>query len=464
MLNVLLVQPIKEKKHILNLMPPLGLGYLASAIRNANNVTILDCVKEGFDLKEFRDYVARNRPDVVAFTVFTCDLENVNQSIDAIKKMSPNIITIAGGPHPSGDPSGTLAHLRSLDYAFAGEAEKGFPLLLAEISKEPAKRDLKNIPGLVWKSNGMTNMNPKTFTENLDEIAFPSWDLIKLRSYRGVPNGVFTRQYPFAPIIVTRGCPYLCTFCSAHNIVGRKLRYRSINNVMEEIRILHEQFGIREIHIEDDNFTFNLDFAKKFCKRLIELNLPLTYSCPNGIRLDRIDRELLSLMKRAGFYNIYVGIESGSSRILRHMKKKLEPDEILKKVNLIKEVGFEVSGYFMLGYPEETLEDIEETINFARDLPLDWAHFAAFIPIPGSEIMENEEIKELCKSINWSDFFNTDVPFSPRGISRNELKQLQRKAFLKFYLRPAKVVNLIRKLRKDNLALIIRRIGAYILQ
>lgn len=459
-MDILLVAPIKDIRHTLNLLPPLGLGYLASSIRNTHHVRILDCVKEGLDLTSFREFLKKEKPQLVGFSVFSCDLENVKKSIAVVKNFDPEIITVVGGPHPSGDPKGIFDYLERLDYAFAGEAEVGFPLFLDRLAKKSP--EFNDIPGLVWKKNGSLQANEKIFFEDLDLLGSPSWDLLSPDTYRGVPNGVFTKQYPFAPIIVTRGCPYLCTFCSAHNIVGRKIRHRSVENVIGEIILLHEKYGIKEIHIEDDNFTFNIDFAKEFCNRLIKLNLPLTYSCPNGIRLDRIDKELLQLMKKAGFYNIYVGVESGSLRILKHMKKSLSPEEIAKKVSLIKEAGLDVSGYFILGYPEETKEDIEKTITFSKSLNLDWAQFATFIPIPGSQIMENDYVRKISQEIGWSNFFNTEVPFSPKGITRKELKKMQKRAFLSFYLRPKQIFSLLKKLRRDNLIFIIRRVMMYI--
>lgn len=461
-MEVLLVAPIKDARHILNLIPPLGLGYIATAAREEHNVKILDCVKEGLDSNSFLEYLRTTKPDLIGFTVFSCDLENVKKSIDLAKKVKPDIITVVGGSHVSGDPEGTFAYLENLDYAFIGEAEIGFVSLLNRLSKDFSLDKLSDIPGLAWRQNCQIRKNSRFFLEELDTLGFPSWDLLKPDTYKGVPNGVFLKQYPFAPIIITRGCPYLCTFCSAHNIVGRKIRSRSIDNVVREIILLHEKYGIKEIHIEDDNFTFNINFAKDFCNRLVDLKLPLTYSCPNGIRLDRIDEELLQLMKKAGFYNIYVGIESGSPKILKHMKKGLQLSEITKKINLIKKNGLEASGYFMLGYPQETLGDMRMTIEFAHSLNLDWAQFATFIPIPGSEIMNDEYLKEISKTIHWSSFFNTQVPFSPRGISREKLKNLQRYAFLKFYLRPRKILAILQKIRPENLIFILRRIVSYL--
>ena len=462
-MNVLLVQPIKEKRHTLNLMPPLGLGYVAEAIRQRHKVTILDCVKEEFSLNDFLSYLKDNKPDVIGFTVFSCDLENVRKSISLIKETFPDMLTVVGGPHPSCDPEGTFGYLDKLDFAFAGEAEIGFPVFLDALEAKRENILFPQIPGLVYRHNGRINRNKSVLSENLDSLGFPSWDLIRPDTYRGVPNGVFTKQNPFAPIIATRGCPYLCTFCAAHNIVGRKIRSRSIDNVIKEIELLHDAYGIREIHIEDDNFTFNIAYAKEFCRRIIAMKLGITFSCPNWIRLDRVDKELLMLMKKAGFYNIYVGVESGSEKILKHMKKSLSLQEISDKVDLIKECGLEASAYFILGYPEETLDDINKTIKYAKSLNLDWAQFATFIPLPGSEISASGGIKDCLKNSSYGDYFNTEVPYAPAGISREQLKKLQRQAFLSFYLRPGKIKNLLRKINRHNWKLILRRVASYIL-
>ena len=123
-MDALLIQPVKDKKHTLNLMPPLGLGYLASSVREEHNVNILDCVKEGLTLDSFKDYIQKNTPDIIGFTVFSCDLESVKKSIKVVKEIKPDIFTVIGGPHPSGDPQGSMSYLDSLDFGFAGEAEK----------------------------------------------------------------------------------------------------------------------------------------------------------------------------------------------------------------------------------------------------------------------------------------------------------------------------------------------------
>lgn len=463
-MKILLVQSIKDKKRVLNLMPHLGLGYLATSLREKGTVQILDCVKEKFDFDDFAFFIKKNQPTVVGFTMFSCDSESVKQGIEIVKRINPNIVTVVGGPHPSGDSHGTMKYLPEVDFAFKGEAETSFPLLIDLLlnGNSADERQFSAIPGLVWKKDNTIVCNQPKFSDDLDSLGFPSWDLIMPHTYKGVPNGVFLKQAPFAPIITTRGCPYACTFCAGHNVTGKKIRRRTIDHIIEEIKILHLKYGIREIHIEDDNFTFDNEFAKKVCEEIIRLNYPLTFSCPNGVRLDRVDRELLELMKRAGWYIIFVGIESGSERILKHMKKSLKKEQIREKVSLIRDVGLEASGYFILGYPEETKEDIYETIRFARSLDLNWAQFATFIPIPGSDIIHSSKIHIFDENVNWTNFFNTEVPYSPPGISKKELKKLQKEAFYSFYVRPKVIWQLIKKIRRDNFRLIMRRCFAYL--
>ena len=176
-------------------------------------------------------------------------------------------------------------------------------------------------------------VNPPIFVETLDEFGMPSWDLLRPDTYPLAPHGGFFKNYPIAPIIITRGCPFSCTYCAGHLISGKKIRHRSIDKVIEEIKVLYYQYGIREIHIEDDNFTFYHDLVYEFCRKLKENHLNISWTCPNGIRLDSLTKELLMAMKGAGLYGISVGVESGSDKILKDMRKSLTKEKIREKLN-----------------------------------------------------------------------------------------------------------------------------------
>ena len=264
----------------------------------------------------------------------------------------------------------------------------------------------------------------------------PSWDLLRPDTYPLAPHGGFFKNYPIAPIIITRGCPFACTYCAGYLVSGKKIRHRSIDKVIEEIEVLYHKYGIREIHIEDDNFTFYHDLVYEFCKKLKEHNLNISWTCPNGVRLDSLDKELLLTMKEAGLYSISVGIESGSDKILKDMKKNLTKEKIREKIELIKDCGLEVSGFFIIGYPTETKKDIMDTINFAGSLDLKRAGFSLFKPFPGTEatrqLVEKGELKEMSDE-DWAHFVLADAVYAPPGLYKGrdeEVKTQSASAFL----------------------------------
>ena len=155
-------------------------------------------------------------------------------------------------------------------------------------------------------------VNTVKLCEDLDSIPNPAWDLIDPRTYPISPHGTFSKSYPVAPIITSRGCPYLCTFCAGFKSTGRKLRRRSVKMVLDEINYLYRVYGVREFHIEDDNFTLQKEYVMEFTDSLCSSGLKIWWACPNGIRADRLDKEMLLSMERSGCYSFGLGIESGS--------------------------------------------------------------------------------------------------------------------------------------------------------
>jgi radical SAM superfamily enzyme YgiQ (UPF0313 family) len=363
------------------------------------------------------------------------DLLNVKVILQTVKSFNKNIATIVGGAQPTALPNYTMDFLGSnlLDFVFIGEGEIGFPKFLAVLDAN-GQNDLSKVPGLCWKENGELRINQKGFVEDLGTIGMPAWDLIKPESYPFSPHGVVCMNYPIAPIMATRGCPYQCTFCTTS---GSKLRKRPIDSIIEEIKLLYYHHGIREFHMVDDNFTMDMDYAKKLLRSIIELNIDATWATPNGIRLERIDKRILELMKDAGFYSIAFGVESGSDRILRRMRKGSSTKKVRENLEMVKEVGgIDMTGFFMLGFPGETRQDIEMTLRFSRELPIQRATFHAFIPLPGTQVWKEMENNGELARVDWERYFFWAGAYVPRGLTRRELKHLHRKAFLLFYLRP----------------------------
>jgi anaerobic magnesium-protoporphyrin IX monomethyl ester cyclase len=433
-MDVLLVFPFSRTHYS---VPPLGLGYLATALRRQSfDVQILDCTKEKLDLDGFRQRVEEIKPQLVGFQTFSYDFHTVANSLDVVKAIDPTIVTIVGGAHPSGAPRETLEQLHSADYACRGEGEQSLPLL-ARRCLRGEKIEPADIPGLIWRENGAIRMNPPAFVDDLDSLGQPSWDMMDPRAYQFAPQGVFLKSPPVAPISTSRGCPFQCTYCAGKSLTGARIRRRSIPLVLDEVELLYRTYGVREIHIVDDNFTMFRDRVIEFCSGLEDRKLKIHFTFPNGVRIDTLDEELLQILKQAGCYSMIVGVESGSDRVLKIMKKSLTTDTVRRGVELINRAGIDVSGFFILGYPGETREEMRQTIAFSQSLGLDAAHFSNFLPLPGTEATEMLREQGKLPDIDWSQLFYARVAYAPDGMTANELKRLQRQAYLGFYLRPS---------------------------
>jgi radical SAM superfamily enzyme YgiQ (UPF0313 family) len=442
-MKVLLLRPHADSDE---LIPPFGLGYLAAAIRKNHEVKILDGIKEKLTPDGLAEFLKKERPDVVGIQIFTFQILTAKKYLDIIKKILPNAKIILGGPHPSCAPETLFDYFPQADFGFVGEAEISLSKLLDSSS-------LPEIPGLIWRDGEKTRINPQIFIDDLDILGMPAWDLIRPDTYPNAPHGGFFKNYPVAPIIITRGCPFSCTYCAGHLVSGRKIRSRSVGNVIEEIKLLYNKYGIREIHIEDDNFTFNKELVRDFCRELKQNGLNISWTCPNGVRLDTLTKDLLLTMKDVGLYSLSVGVESGSERILKDMKKGLTKETIKEKINLIRDCGLDVSGFFIIGYPTETKSDIMETIDFALELDLKRAGFFVFKPFPGTEItndlIKRGELKKMSDE-DWAKFVLADAVYAPPGFTREEIKKLRKQALFRFYLRPKILFKFLSEIRSSK--------------
>jgi anaerobic magnesium-protoporphyrin IX monomethyl ester cyclase len=444
-LEILLIVPISHTHYVI---PPIGLGYLATAARINGfiDIAIYDCLKEKHGWESFIKVIKEAQPKLVGIQVFSYDVASVNKSLSLIKQIDHNIITVVGGVHLSATDTVGFKKMPDADYGFAGEAEIGFPLLLKKILRG---KDISfmEIPGLIYRINSDIKANMRIINENLDALAFPAWDLMPPATYPDNPQGAFYQNFPIAPISTTRGCPFQCTFCASSVNMGRKLRERSIPHVLSEMELLYDKFGVREFHIIDDAFNFHKDRVLEFCAGIEKSGRKISYTFPNGLRLNMLDAKVLKRMKDTGAYAFTVGVESGSQRILDAMKKQLTLELIKEKIELICKAGLEPSGFFIIGYPSETKEDIKKTIAFAKKLPLKRAHFSNFLPLPGTEATAQLIARGEIGQFNYQDLFYSKVPYSPRFISKKELKALQRKAFLSFYLRPKILIKMLSEIR-----------------
>lgn len=377
---------------------PLSLGYLKSNIDNAkHDVRIIDCALLKINAKstEFKRKIKDFNPDVIGVTCWSPMYEESMEVLKIAKEINKNVITIMGGAHATSNPDRVMKNM-FVDFIFRGESELSFPLFLDEIEKDTP--DLTKIKGLVYRSENNIVKNEMQREEDLDKIKIPDYDAIGLQDYIESGYLCITTDKMNAPIWVTRGCPYRCAFCSANLQNGKIVRAHSVKYVIDWIKHLYKK-GIKTINIIDDNFTYNVDYAKDLCREIIKLNLKdLQFGTPNGIRIQRTDSELLKLMKKAGWKYVIIAIESGSEKVLKNMRKDLDLKIIPQKVKEVKEAGLKVYAFFIIGYPNETREDIKKTIKLLRKCRFNFFFLSNFQPLPGTsvynELVKNKEIPD----------------------------------------------------------------------
>jgi radical SAM superfamily enzyme YgiQ (UPF0313 family) len=462
-MKILLIKPNQESNEII---PPLGLGFIADSVRKEHDVEVMDCILLNLSTKEFEKKIENMHVDIFGIQTFSSDVYIVQNYVDIIRAAHPDSIIILGGPHPTVWKKKILKNFIKVDFAFAGESEIGFPQLVNLIDRIPLgnlynatnSHNLQDINGLIYRQEDKIMINETTNISNLDEF-FPAYDLLHLEKYPIAPHGGYFKQKPTAPILITRGCPNQCDFCSGPIISGIKIRHHSIKYILNLLKMLKTKFGIREFHIEDDNFSFDREYAKKFCLALIESNLGFTWTAANGIRLDTLDDELLSLMVKSGMYSISLGIESGSDRILKKMKKRITVKTIIQKIRLIKQFDIDIIGFFIIGYPGETVDEIKRTIDFACKLPLKRANFSTFKPLPGTNAFNNLLKTKQITKIAWNKLTLHSVAWASKEIGVKKLEKLRKQALWKFYIRPQIFFSIFKEIRNiQHFKMVILRI------
>ncbi|MFC1898067.1 B12-binding domain-containing radical SAM protein [Candidatus Cloacimonadota bacterium] len=446
-MKIILVRP-KYKSHLIT--PPLGLGYLSSYLQKYGLKTkIIDALKDDLDNDELVLKIIEDKPEAVGITCLTAFY---NEVIDlSIKLKKHNIKVIIGGVHPTFLPKQTLQE-SSCDFVILGEGEKALLKLI--------RNDFDNsrIRG-VYSNDDIgkeTDFVKAERIENLDELPFPDWRQIDPRSYPPAPHGALIKHFPVAPIISTRGCPYECTFCASPGFYDRSIRFRSSENVIEEIKYLVKNFGIKEIHFEDDNLTLDRDHIKKICDLIIENNIKISWACPNGIRADKVDEELVYLMKRSGCYLIAYGVESADPQILENIGKHESIETIENSINMVSKAGLSCQGFFIFGLPGETKRTLKKSIYFAKKSKLDRAQFVILDILPGSELWDT--LKGKFKP-NWSKNSYKEPEWIPDEVSEKELLHSQSKAFREFYFKsPIRIIKLILLVRFRQIKFLLHRL------
>ena len=431
-MRVLLLRPAAEKKSMARVLP-LGLLAIGSVLKRAGHqVKILDLRISNSPDEELSSVMKSFNPQVVGIGVMTIECKYGFIDAAKVKKLNPDVTIIFGGPHCSHEPRFILND-PNVDLMVSGEGD----LTIAElIDALEQGRDIENIAGIAYKKNGSyIRTADRPVIRDLDKFD-QEYDLINLERYFNFQSSMdffpVFRNKRFLPLVTSRGCPFKCTYC--HDIFDKSIQYRSPKAVVDEIEYLINKYGVREFHIVDDVFNVNMKRAKIVLDAIIQKNLNIHISFPNGLRADFFDDELIDKMQRAGVYRMALGIESGSQRIQDMIQKDLDINIIYGVVEKLTRARMSVHGFFMLGFPSETRKEMEATIDFACDLGLTTANFSLVIPNPGTDLRQTFIESRESNFEDFSEYTFDVASCNASEVEGDDLIKLKQEANRKFYL------------------------------
>lgn len=361
--------------------PPIGLAYLAAALEASNfECKIIDTNVFKLTNNEVVDSIS---PDtaLIGFYLYSFNYTYIQELVASCRGKYPNATIVLGGPLPSAVPASILEDFKC-NGLVRGEGENAIVKLATHISEGKPAFD-STVDGAVYRDNesGEVVYNGLQRLKDLDQLHFPAYHLLPELKYYSAR----ARHTPAAAIITSRGCTFDCTFCSK-DVYERRVTYRSPENVLLEVDQLVKKYGIRQLNILDDNFAQNKKRVEIILEGLIERNYKLSINLPSGVRAELLDEPLLVKMKKAGIYKIAYGIESGDPEVLRLSNKKLDVQKVIEVQKYAKRLGFETTGFFIIGLPGETDAGFQQTMQLAKDLQLDSANFCMALPFVGTEL------------------------------------------------------------------------------
>src|SRR3989344_3356335 len=435
--------------------PPLGLAYIAAVAREKGfDVKILEANAHDLSYEQVEKEIKEYDPDYVALTATSSMMNEVTKLVKLFPKKAKVIL---GGIHASSMPKEVMQDYPQIDYVIRREGEETIVELLQG-------KPLNEIGGLSYREkNTIIHNQDSQFVEDLDSLPFPARDLLPMEKYFSFE----ARRSPIDYIVSGRGCPYRCTFCADFITSGRKLRISSAQSLVKEIQHLVDTYGTQEIDFQDDNFTFYAQRVFEFCDLMIKtgLNKKVIWKVANGVRCDKLTLPMLKKMKQAGCYMLSLGIESGNQEILDKMKKAEKLEDIRNAANWCKEAGIESRGLFIFGLLGENRKTMEDTIKFAKSLPLDTATFHVCIPMPKTEYWNIIKKEGQLLDVGWDKYTAySEGAFKHGEVTPELMSEMQKRAYKEFYLRPSFIIRRFLRIRTAKDVRLIAKGGMEVLK
>lgn len=458
-MNILLLSPPHHsdvQRVVGTTSPPLGLASLASMVREEHRVRILDAVAEGLDAQDVRGVIKAFDPQVVGITATTAIILDAYRIAEIAKQVNEDCSVVIGGPHVSFAPERTLQECPSIDVVVRGEGEITFRELIDALATTDTCTE---VAGISFTADGTVIHNlPRGLIPNIDDLPFPSYDLLPMDRYQ-------LRGERFGAVITSRGCPFNCRFCSSSLQFGKQWRSHSPGRVVEELSLLHDDYGTKEIEFVDDTFTLHSDRVHTIANLIRQEGLDISWGASS--RVDTFPKKMAQHMARAGCHTVYFGIESGSQKTLDAMGKGITRQQSQTAVHHAGQAGLSTLGSFIIGFPNESRDDVNATLKFSKKVGVDLAQFTIATPYPGTQLWQQALQRETLLTFDWQQFTGLQPVMKLKHFTGAQIKTMLAKAYITFYLRPKLVARdilrnqgfMVRKALSYLTQLLRRRIG-----
>ncbi|HEY6994418.1 MAG TPA: radical SAM protein [Xanthobacteraceae bacterium] len=416
-------------------MPPLGLLSIAAYVESRGYcVRVIDVHIEKYTAAELIEKLKVAQPKFVGMGVMTATSNAANQIARIVKSTVPNCTVVFGGVHPEAMPAETLCN-SAVDIVVRGDGEETFLSILQG-------RPLGTIRGISYRKGATVVHNPSSIVEmNLDKYPFPAYHLVPMDKY--YPAIGAYKRLPAINMLMTRGCPGKCTFC---NSAMTTLRTRSAESVVEEIEYLNKTYGVREIQFYDDTFTVMKKNVMRFCELMAAKNLNVSWAA--FVRADCFSEEMAHAMKKAGCHQILIGVESGSDIILKNIRKPIDRERTADAIKIARAAGLESRASFIFGSMGETVETMQETLDFSMQLDPDIAQYNVCTPYPGTQMYRWAKENGYLVSEEWGDFELSTFMMKLPTCTDQDVYRYYKNAHKQFYMRPKMILRRLRKVSR----------------
>lgn len=416
-----------------------GLASIAGVLRaSGHDVHVFDPSLHSFTGEKLKEYLQMGRFNLIGISCYTPTVKEVYDTAALCKEALPDCKVIVGGVHPSLYPETTLQECPDIDYVCIGEGEYVVLDLVEFLSgNSSTNTGIGDIPGLAHRGNGSVVINTKRdIINNISELPIPAYDLFELEKYQLQPTAY--KALPTFTMVASRGCPYPCSFCHIHAVLGKKARFKNVDKVLEEIGFLIKRYGAKGITFQDGTFTINKKWVEEFCRTLMKEKMKIKWHC--FTRVDNVNEDLLKLMKEAGCYGMSFGIESFNQKSLDLMKKNVTVQKNIDVLNMAIKLGFYVTASYMICYPGENETDVINTIETAKRVGTHIAHFFYPLPYPKTDMWEDcRKDGGLREDLEWKHYsmtYTEEPIYVNPLIGKERQKILQEYAVKSYYSQP----------------------------